>query len=456
MSSNLNQNSSNNSLINSNLWTAIIKLSWPAMIAMVFQSFSSITDVYFLGKIGSANAQAAIGIFSVLLMYLGSFNIIVGNGSISIIAQCCGASLYREAGKATVQTILLKLIGTFIMILPCIIFLKQLLILFGANGLALSLGIKYGLIILLALPFINAGYTFNTSLRAAGDALTPMYLMIFTLIFNIFLNYFFIFGLLKYLKLGIIGVSLATLISQLLLFILGLKIYTSNTKLIKTDIRDFLKPDLRYMYKIIKIGLPSGFQGILVSIASTVIIRYIAFSGMDAVAAYTVATRTAGIAIMPISGLSFATSAIVGQNIGANKPERAESTTNIAIWIALIVTCIFFIIFTIFPGFFLRFFTSQKDVISYGKVILPIFAFLQILSALISIYNAPMLGTGYLKPSFYVSLISTWIIQIPLLIILNRYFKLNGVWISFVIANLVNLYLIYRVYKKRQWFIKLV
>ncbi len=456
MNLNSNQDKNNNSLINSNLWHIIVRLSWPAMIAMIFQSFTSITDIYFLGKLGNSNAQAAIGIFSVLLMYLSSFNVIVGNGSVSVIAQYCGACLFKEAGIATVQTILLKFLGSIILIVPCLIFLKPLLILFGAKGLALDLGMKYGIIILLALPLINAGYTFNTSLRAAGDALTPMYLMLLTLSLNIILNYLFIFGFLKRFNLGIIGVSLSTFISQFMLFLIGLKVYTSKKKIIKINIIDFLKPNFNIMKKIIMIGLPSGLQGVLVSVASTIIIRFIAVSGMNAVAAYTVATRTAGIAIMPISGLSFATSTMSGQNIGADKPERAVKATNIALWLSFFITLIFFIVFTIFPLFFLRLFTSSKEVINYGKFILPLFAFLQIISALISIYTAPMLGTGYLKPSFYISIISTWFVQIPLIIILNRFLKLNGIWLSFVIGNLVNLFLIYKVYMRKQWFTKVV
>ncbi len=436
-----------NFLTEANLLSAIFKLSWPAMIAMVFQSISGVTDVYFLGRIGNSNAQAAIGIFAVLLGYLSSFNTIVGNGSISVISQLYGAGKFQETGEATAQTILLKVVGTYILIIPCILLLKPLLIAFGAEGEALTFGIKYGIIILNILPFINAGYTFNTALRAAGDAITPMYLMFFTLLVNITLNILFI----NLTSLGIIGVALATAISQIFLFVTGLLFYSKGNKIIKINIKDLFKSDLKYIAKILKIGLPSGFQGILAGVAASIIMKTIASFGMNAVASYTVATRVAGLAMMPISGLSFAASAIVGQNVGANKNERALKATKISLIAAFIITFSFFAIFIINPAFFLGIFSKDREVLNIGEKILPLFAFLQILASLISIYNAPLLGTGKLRPLLYISIISTWLIQIPSIFILKSFFGLTGIWISFVIANILSLYLSYRVFKSNNW-----
>lgn len=437
----------NNYLTEANLLSAIFKLSWPAMITMVFQSLTGVTDVFFLGRIGNPNTQAAIGIFAVLIGYLNAFNTVVGNGSISIISQLYGAGKLREVGKATVQTLFLKLVGTYILVIPCIIFLKPLLILFGSEGEALAFGIKYGIIILNVLPFMNAGYTFNTALRAAGDAVTPMYLMLATLIINIMLNILFI----NLTSLGIVGVALATAISQIFLFIIGLIIYSKGNRIVKIEIKELFKPDLNYIIKILKIGLPSGFQGILVGLATSIIIKTIASFGMNVVAAYTVVTRVAGLAMMPISGLSFATSTIVGQNIGANKNDRALKATKISLIIAFIITFVFFIIFIINPAFFLSIFSKNIEVNTIGKRILPLFAFLQIISSLISIYNAPLLGTGKLRSLLYISIISTWIIQIPTIFIFKNYLGINGIWISFIIANIVNLYFSYKIFKNNNW-----
>lgn len=422
------------------------------MIAMIFQSISGITDIYFLGRINDPNAQAAIGIFAVLLSYLGAFNTIVGNGSISVISQYYGSCNYEKANKATAQTILLKLIGTYLLIIPCIIFIKPLLLLFGAEGEALNLGVRYGIIILTILPLMNAGYTFNTALRAAGDAVTPMYLMLSSLIVNLILNIVFI----NTLSLGIVGVALATAISQIFLFIAGLWVYSNGTKLIKIDLKSLLKPELYYMKKIFEIGLPSGLQGILASIANSIIIKIIASFGMSVVASYTVATRTAGLAMMPISGLSFATSVIVGQNIAARKDERALAATRTSVVIALIVTVSLSVIFSINPLFFLNIFSKDSEVLMMGKNLLPFFAFLQIIAALISIYNAPLLGTGKLKPLFYISIISVWLIQIPFIFILKGTLSISGIWISIALSNIVNLYLSYRLFKSRNWISSMV
>lgn len=451
MNLNLHQVKQKASLTEANLSSALFRLSWPAMVGMLFQSLTGITDVYFLGRLGDPSAQAAIGIFAVLQGYLGSYNSIIGNGSISVISQLYGSGKRKEAGKATTQTLALKLFGSMIFTLPVFFFLKPLLILLGATGNALTLGMQYGKVLCLMIPFMNTNYTFNTALRAAGDAITPMYLMLGSLILNLILNVFFILGIPPFPKLGILGVAYATTIAQLALFTGGLFYYSSSKSLIRIDLKEFFHPDLKQMGKIFSIGLPTGFQGLIGSFGSSLIMRSIAGFGMQTVAAYTVATRVAGFAGMPIGGLTFATSAIVGQNVGAKKSERAIKATNLAAIMAVSITLIFFLLLLINPIFFLHIFSKDPSVDQLGVTVLFIFSFLQITGALASIYSAPLLGTGYLKIGFYLSLFVTWVIQIPSMYLLSHYFGMNGLWASFILANFVNLYLIFRVFKKRNW-----
>jgi len=433
-----------------------LSLAWPAMVAMVFQSLTGITDVYFMGKINNPNAQAALGFFGVLNAYLSSYNAIVGNGSVAVIAQYYGADKIKEAGIATVQTIMMKLFGSMILVFPVFFILRPLMMLFGAQGEALEMAVWYGRIMLLALPLLNTGYTYNTALRAAGDALTPMYLMLSTLIINLTLNVLFILGIGPWPSLGIKGVAYATAFSQVYLLFAGLWVYTRGRKTISFKAIELLKPRFDMMKKIFLIGLPTGFQGLIGGLAHSILIRIIAIYGMNVVAAYTVVTRAAGISGMLISGLSFATSAIVGQNMGANRPERSFQATLTAAWIACIITSIFFVIFLIFPDKILLFFTHDQSLIQLIRPILPLFAFLQIIGSVTAIFGAPLLGTGYLKVGLYISLITTWLVQLPGLWLFGKLFGLNGIWISFVISAIVNLYFVTKVFIKRSWMMKVI
>jgi len=430
---------------------ALWQLSWPAMVGMLFQSLTGITDVFFLGRVQSPEAQAAIGIFGVLAGYLASYNSIIGNGSISVIAQCCGSGRHEEAGKAAVQTLSLKLFGSILFCVPVFFLLKPLLILFGATGGALESGIIYGRILCIAIPLMNTGYSFNTALRAAGDAVTPMFLMLFSLSINLICNVCFILGIYPFPKMGIAGVALATLIAQISLFILGIWVYTRPASKIRIRLSDFLHPDFTLMKKIFHIGLPTGFQGLIGSFAGSIIMRMIAIYGMTVVAAYTIATRVSSFANMPVSGLSFATSALVGQNVGANKGYRAMETTKMAAKIAFFITFAFFILFALFPRFFINWFNHDPVIQKACVPILLIFSLIQIIGAITSILGSPLLGTGYLKVGFYLSLLITWIIHIPSMWILGNIFGLTGIWFSFLIANLANLYLIYGVFQKKKW-----
>jgi Na+-driven multidrug efflux pump len=142
--------------------------------------------------------------------------------------------------------------------------------------------------------------------------------------------------------------------------------------------------------------------------------------------------------------------------MGANRPDRSYQATITAAWIAAVITSAFFIIFSLFPAPVLKIFTSDPNLLKQFSSLLPLFAFLQITGALAGIFGAPLLGTGYLKVSLYVSLITTWIFQLPGMYLLGKYFGQNGLWISFVITSLVNLYLIALVFKKKNWMSKVI
>ncbi len=426
------------------------------MVAMIFQSFSSITDVFFLGRINNPNAQAALGFYGVLLGYLMAYNAVVGNGSICVIAQYIGAGKHEHAGQATVQTIIMKFLGSVLLVIPFFLFLRPLMSWFGAEGEALDMAVQYGRVMLMVFPMLNTGYTFNTALRAAGDAITPMFLMLSTLVLNLVLNVLFILGIGPFPQLGILGVAYSTALAQIYLMITGLWVYTKGKKVIQFSILQLFQPDWQVIKKIFNIGLPTGFQGLLVGLANALMIKIIALHGMQVVASYIVVTRTASISGMLISGLAFATSAIVGQNIGAGKAERSYQATLIAAMLAGFLTTLIFIVFSLFPEQMLRIFSSDVELIALSRSMLPLFAFLQISQSLISIFGAPLMGTGYLKVSFYISLVVTWGVQLPGMFILGRLYGLSGVWFSFILASAVNLYLTARVFRKRAWMTKVV
>jgi Na+-driven multidrug efflux pump len=179
--------------------------------------------------------------------------------------------------------------------------------------------------------------------------------------------------------------------------------------------------------------------------------KQISFFGMASVATFTVVSRITGFIIMPIAGLSFATSTIVGQNIGAEKPGRAVKAAKYASLIALGITVTFLGVILIVPTKILSLFSKDPIVVASSVVPLIIFTFNQIIASQNMIYNAPLLGTGYLKAGLYITTISTWFFQIPLLYLLPLYCGMNGIWYSLSVGIIVNLIMIVYVFKKRKW-----
>lgn len=433
----------------------LFHLSWPAMLAMIFQSVNSITDIFFLRAIGT-NAQAAIGIFAVLEMYLTFFNSIVGNGSIGIISQCFGKGDIKSAGYATAQTLFLKLFGSLLLTVPCFFFLKPLLILIGAEGEALQMAVTYGQIMCFVIPLQNMGFSFNTALRAAGDALTPMYLMIGKVIVNVLLNSILVLGIGPFTSIGIVGVAISAGISQIFLFVCGMSVYLSDKAILSFRWKDFWHLDRKFILKILTIGSPKGYQQILMSIANSIIIKRISIFGMTSVAIFTVVSRITHFIMMPISGLSFATSTLVGQNIGAGFKDRAIKATTYSSYAGFIFTACFFFLVLLLPQPVLQIFSKDPIVIYAAVFPLILFSLNQIFISQSSIFNAPLLGTGYLKVSFYMNVISLWVVQIPLVYCLPLYYGLNGIWLSFTISVIIDFLMVLLVFRKQKWMQRIV
>jgi Na+-driven multidrug efflux pump len=192
------------------------------------------------------------------------------------------------------------------------------------------------------------------------------------------------------------------------------------------------------------------------SIANSIIIKRISIFGMTSVAIFTVVSRITHFIMMPISGLSFATSTLVGQNIGAGFKDRAIKATTYSSYAGFIFTACFFFLVLLLPQPVLQIFSKDPIVIYAAVFPLILFSLNQIFISQSSIFNAPLLGTGYLKVSFYMNVISLWVVQIPLVYCLPLYYGLNGIWLSFTISVIIDFLMVLLVFRKQKWMQRIV
>ncbi len=362
-----------NNLTEGSIFKTLIFLALPIMLGMLLQTAFNVIDTIFIGMLGT-EALAAVAItFPVVFIFI-AFASGLSVGSTTLVAQAVGAKNYSKANNIAEHSLMLSgVIGIIIAVLG-IIFGKPIFVFMGATPEILELTLLYSNTIFIGFIFLFIGFISQGIMQAEGDSKTPMINMAISVMLNIILDPILIFGLFGFPALGIFGAALATVLSRSVGAGLNIFYILKGRGLIKINPKDF-SFDLRIMKKIIFLGAPASIGHLTISLGLTVIMSFVGVFGVLSIAAYGIGTRLDSIAILPVIGLISATIAMVGQNIGAKKLERAKKTIFYSTAISAFLMGIVAVIFVLFPEPFFKLFSADKEVISIGLVYLSIAAF---------------------------------------------------------------------------------
>jgi len=290
-----------------------------------------------------------------------------------------------------------------------------------------------------------------TSFQACGNSLTPMILMVGVNLVNIVLNPVLIFGLAGFPAFGVAGSALATIISRGAGFIIGMLLllrYSSHIAFPKTWTIDF-----GLIGRILKVAIPNSVQSGLRSGTFLVMMAFVAAYGTAAISGYGIAERLELIALMPGFAIATATAVIVGQNLGAKKPARAEQGVKLALVLYGVIMIVVSFFYFIFAGDLIAFFdpsgTSGITGVSYFRTVTPFY----VIMAISIILSFALNGAGDTRKSMYATLVSMALIQIPLAYILPVYFEFGiaGIWIAVITGIIVQALLLTIMYLSGGW-----
>jgi putative MATE family efflux protein len=283
-------------------------------------------------------------------------------------------------------------------------------------------------------------------LRGLGDSKTPLYFLIIATIANIGFDLLFV----AVFDMGVAGAAYATLLANGIAFLLAIIWLNKTHKLIRIAIRG-LHFDRLIFRQSVNIGLPTGIQQTLVAMGALALMGIVNTFGTDVIAGYSVASRLDALAIVPAMSFSQAISTFVGQNIGANKPERIRAGLISTVKMSGIVTIVT-TVFIIFTGHILmNLFTDDLEVIRLGDQYLTIVSSFYIAFTLMFIYNGVMRGAGDTLIPMFFSLLSLWLIRIPMAWFLSGKIGASGIWWAIPAGWLVGLILSYSYYKSGRW-----
>lgn len=448
---------SNSELLTGDLRKNLLKVSIPTMLGFVLQAVYDIVDMIWIGRI-SASAVAGITIFSTVFWIVSVLNEIIGSSSISMVSQSYGKGDNEKTVKIIEQTLTFKALVAIIASIILLFTLKPLLSFFTDEADVLKAALDYGYIRIFFLPIMFSSYSVNTSLRCLGDSKTPMYIMIVASITNILLDPLFMFSHfpgtnIPGLNLGVFGAGLATVISTVVAFTLGFIILIKGTDKIKITPKGLFSLDWEIDKKLLTIGLPSGIEVLSRNLAGVFTLKFVSLYGTNTVAAMGIGGRLFNFAFMPIFGIVMGSSTIIGQCLGAEDIDRAKDTAKYAALVNFIMMSIVSIVAIIFPRQVMKIFIDDTNVIEVGKsmiqIMIPALALGGAAMGLASVFS----GSGHNIPLLLSSLISRWGIQVPLLYIVTRVLKLSVlyVWGSFIVADAIEMLIVFISYKKGTW-----
>ncbi len=418
-------------LINDDIYNLFWKIALPSSIGTVFQNLYSLIDAIFAGRMISEVALAAIGQTFPIYFIIIALGIGLSIATTSIVANSIGERKISKGCKIFCQSLGLAIFVGIIISIFGILFGPSILETINTNQDALKLSSDYMNIIYLGSVIILLLMVSNSCLAALGDTKSYRNVLIFSFLLNIVLNPILIsgtfLGLEVFRPLGITGIAIATILSQLIgLIYLLYKI--SKTEIYITFKNKYLLPKFESIIEISMQGIPASIGLMMIALGSYILLYFVSYYGNDAIAGFASAGRYEQLLFLPLLGLSTAVTSIVGQNLGANKPERILETYTKAISTGIIILTIVAIFLYFSAEFTMRFFTDDKEVIFYGSMYLKIWAFGFPAFPLFFIPNAAFQGLKKAIIVMYMAILRFVLTPIIVVISINIFIEQNYIY----------------------------
>ena len=430
---------------------AIFLLAVPMILELIMESLFAVVDIFFVGKLGPS-AIATVGLTETYLFLLYSIAMGLSMAVTAIIARRIGEKEKEKAGITAVQAIIIALFASVPFAIAGIFFAKDLLVLMGADAWTLQYGVAYAQWMLGGNAVIMLLFMINAIFRGAGDASIAMRVLWIANIINMLLDPMLIFGWGPFPELGIEGAAVATNIGRGVGVLVQLWFLFKGGKHIRV-LEAHLKLNWKIISKIIRTSLGGVGQMIIAMTSWIFIIRIISDFGSEAVAGTTIALRIMMFTMMPAWGMSNAAATLVGQNLGAKQPGRAERSVWLTgSWNMLFLVCVA-VVYFIFSESLVAFFTDDLQVISIGSHWLKIVSYSYFVYGWWMVSSQAFNGAGDTVTPTKINFVFFWLIEIPLSYFMAKKLDMGylGVfWAIFIAETAVGLFTLW-LFTRGKW-----
>ena len=393
----------------------LARLAWPLVFGNLLQTFYNLADMFWVGRV-SPEAVAAVSLMFPLSWMFVSTAMGITAATIALVSQHVGAGNDREAENVVGQTALLTVAVSLALAGVGLAARHELLRLIGARGAVFTESLAYIEVIFLALPFTFLFFAFRAALQGAGDTKTAMWLMVLSAGLNVVIDPFFILGWGPLPPWGTRGAAVATFIARGFATAAGVYVLLRGDWGIRLRIGD-LRPDPRVLRQLIGIGYPATIDGWARSFAAVVMAGFVAQFTVAAIAAYGIGVRLMSVSWTVAGAIGQATSTGVGQNLGAETPDRAAEVTRKATAGTMAILFVAAAIVVAFPEWAMGIFVDDPAVIAEGVVFLWIIAPFWAFFGGVMVIQGAFRGAGKTKVAMALSLLSRWVLRVPFAVV---------------------------------------
>ncbi|PSQ17810.1 MATE family efflux transporter [Halobacteriales archaeon QS_8_69_26] len=432
-------------------------LALPIVVTNLLQTAYNLADTFWLGQY-STEALAAISFAFPMVFLLISFGLGVSVAGSVLVAQHTGAEEERQAQYAAAQTVTFAAIVAAVLGAVGYFGVEPIAGLLGAEPNVQRLVGEYMRVIAVGLPLMFGFFVFISLMRGYGDTITPMLVMFGTVVVNILIDPLLIFGVGPFPELGVAGAAYATIFSRGVAFLVGMWIMVDGRRGVRIRVGD-LSPDLEYARKLVRIGLPSSVEGVGRSVSVNLMLVIVGLFATPVVAGFGIGIRVFSVIFLPAIAVGRAVETMTGQNLGADKPDRAAEAARLAAVVMFGVLAGAGVLTWVGATPIAALFSNDPEVIRVARDFLrwvaPTFGFLGAMRA----YNGSFRGAGKTFTAAVISISALGLIRLPF-----AYFAVrppdflgidpagtNGIWLAFAVSNVLGAAMAYAWYQRGTW-----
>jgi len=425
----------------------MFSLAVPVVLSSFLQRSVGIVDIFLVGGLG-ASAIAAVGVAQIMVFVVMSVSWGINVGATVLVSQLWGADRKGEAGKAAYQAMLVAVLAAVVIMVLGHLAGWKVAELLGANEEVQRILYDYSKIIFTFIVFTISLNVISGIMHGTGDTRTPLYATLIVNILHVVVAYPLIYGKWGLPAMGVKGAAIAIAVSECLgaafLFIRSVE---------RRYIVISRRLDLKLTKMTIKLGWPILVDRFLQNAGSMAFAKVILLYGTTVYAAHQVGLAIEAISFMPGYGIAVAAATMVGQNLGAGRPDDARISAFEANRFAVILMSSMAMFFFFFPYMLLRIFTDDPDVIRYGILYMKIVAFAQVPLAITMVLAGTLRGAGDTGFIMFATIAGMWLVRIPVTALLATVFHapIRAIWSVMIVDWLVRMGLLLWRYRQQRW-----